>query len=56
LGNLETDAMTSLQFARSTPAVTTALIGMSRPAHVEENMQLVKIPTAATEQYEQLFS
>jgi aryl-alcohol dehydrogenase-like predicted oxidoreductase len=56
LGNLETDAMTSLQFVRSTPAVTTALIGMSRPTHVEENMQLVKIPTATTEQYERLFS
>ena len=56
LGNLETDAMTSLQFVRSTPAVTTSLVGMSRPSHVEENMQLVKIPTATTEQYERLFS
>ncbi len=56
LGNLETDAMTSLQFVRSTPAVTTALVGMSNPKHVEENMQLVKIPTASMEQYERLFS
>lgn len=56
LGSLESDAMTSLQFVRSTPAVTSALIGMSNPIHVEENMQLAKIPPVTMEQYEQLFS
>ncbi len=56
LGSLETDAMTSLQFVRSTPSVTTALVGMSKPAHVEENMQLAQIPVATMEQYERLFS
>lgn len=56
LGNLETDAMTSLQFVRSTPMVATALVGMSKPAHVEENMRLAKIPMATTEQFERLFS
>jgi aryl-alcohol dehydrogenase-like predicted oxidoreductase len=56
LGSLETDAMTSLQFVRSTPAVTTALVGMSNPRHVEENMQLAKITPATMEQYERLFS
>lgn len=56
LGNLETDAMTSLQFVRSTPAVTTALVGMSTVRHVEENMQLAKIPVATMEQYKKLFS
>ncbi len=56
LGNLGSDALTSLQFVRSTPRVTTALIGMSKTAHVEENMKLAKIPVATTEQYESLFS
>ena len=56
LGNLKTDAMTSLQFVRSTPSVTTSLVGMSNPGHVEENMQLANIPIATMEQYEQLFS
>jgi aryl-alcohol dehydrogenase-like predicted oxidoreductase len=56
LGNLGTDAMTSLQFVRSTPDVTTALVGMSNPAHVAENMRLVKIPLATGAQYESLFS
>lgn len=44
--NLETDALMSLQFVRSTPNITSALVGMSKPAHVEENMRLVKIPAA----------
>jgi aryl-alcohol dehydrogenase-like predicted oxidoreductase len=56
LGSLETDAMTSLQFVRSTPAVTTSLVGMSNPKHVEENMQLANLPLATMEQYERLFS
>ncbi|MBX7169672.1 MAG: aldo/keto reductase [Pyrinomonadaceae bacterium] len=56
LGNLESGAITGLQFVRSTPGVTTALTGMSKTAHVEENMKLTKIPVATTEQYESLFS
>lgn len=56
LGELETDAMTSLQFVRSTPAVTTALVGMSNVRHVEENMRLTQIPAATLEQYRNLFS
>lgn len=56
LGSLESDALTSLQFVRSTPAVTTALVGMSNPVHVEENMQLAKIPIATMEQYQSIFS
>jgi aryl-alcohol dehydrogenase-like predicted oxidoreductase len=56
LGNLPTDAQTALQFARSTPGLTTALAGMSRVAHVEENLHLVGVAPAASEQYGQLFS
>jgi aryl-alcohol dehydrogenase-like predicted oxidoreductase len=55
LGNPTTDAMTSIQFVRSTPDVTTALVGMSRAAHVDENMELAKLEPASEETYLQLF-
>lgn len=55
LGALATDAQTAIQFVRSTPGITTALVGMSRRAHVEENLQLARIPPAATEDYRRLF-
>ncbi len=56
LGNPTTDAITSLQFVRSTPNVTTALVGMSNAAHVTENMELAKIEPVAAEKYQQLFT
>lgn len=46
LGSLATDAQTGIQFVRSAPGITTALVGMSQPTHVEENLQLVGIPGA----------
>jgi len=46
LGSLGTDAQTGIQFVRSAPGVTTALVGMSRVEHVEENLQLVAVETA----------
>jgi len=46
LGSLATDAQTGIQFVRSAPGIATALVGMSRVAHVEENLQLVSIPRA----------
>lgn len=56
LGSLASDALTAIQFARSTPGITTALVGMSRRAHVEENLQLARLEPARPEQYQQLFS
>ena len=55
LGSLSTDAQTAIQFTRSTPGVTTALVGMSRRAHVEENLQLARVPPASAEDYSRLF-
>jgi aryl-alcohol dehydrogenase-like predicted oxidoreductase len=55
LGSLATDAQTGIQFVRSTHGVTTALIGMSRREHVEENLQLVKVQPALPEDYQRLF-
>jgi len=43
LGSLATDAQTAIQFVRSTPGVTTALVGMTRLEHVEENTQLARV-------------
>ena len=47
LPGLASDSQRALQFARSTPGITTALVGMSQKAHVEENMQLAKIAPAS---------
>lgn len=55
-GDLDTDAQTSLQFVRSTPHVTTALIGMSSPGHVSENMRLAGVPPAGEEEFQELFT
>ncbi|MDQ3801573.1 MAG: aldo/keto reductase [Acidobacteriota bacterium] len=56
LGNPETDALASLQFVRSTPFVTTALVGMGREKHVEENMRLARVEPVSAENYGRLFS
>jgi aryl-alcohol dehydrogenase-like predicted oxidoreductase len=56
LGSLPTDAQTAIQFVRSAPGITTALVGMSSRAHVEENLQLARVAPVASEQLMQLFS
>lgn len=55
-GSLETDAQTAIQFVRSTPGITTALVGMSSTDHVEQNLALANVEPATSEQYMQLFS
>jgi len=52
---LANDAQRALQFARSTPGVHTALVGMSRVAHVEENLKLATLPLATEDQLFSLF-
>jgi aryl-alcohol dehydrogenase-like predicted oxidoreductase len=46
LGSLASDAQTGIQFVRSAPGISTALVGMSRRSHVEENLQLVGVARA----------
>lgn len=41
---LSTDAQRAIQFVRSTPGVTCALVGMKRKAHVEENLAVGSFP------------
>jgi aryl-alcohol dehydrogenase-like predicted oxidoreductase len=40
---LRTDAQRALQFARSTPGIACALVGMKTQAHVDENAALAKL-------------
>jgi aryl-alcohol dehydrogenase-like predicted oxidoreductase len=56
LGPLASDAQTAIQFVRSTPGITTALVGMSRVEHVEENLDLVQVEPVGLEKFAQLFS
>jgi aryl-alcohol dehydrogenase-like predicted oxidoreductase len=56
LGSLSTDAQTAIQFVRSAPGVTTALVGMSNLDHVRENLQLVNVPPSTVDDFQQLFS
>ncbi len=42
-GRLSMDAPTAIQAVRSAPGITTALVGMSRVEHVDENLQLVSV-------------
>jgi aryl-alcohol dehydrogenase-like predicted oxidoreductase len=54
--HLTSDAQRAIQFVRSTPGVTTALIGMSQRSHVEENLLLAKTSPAPVEDFMKLFS
>ena len=56
LGSLPTDGQAAIQFVRSVPGVTTALVGMSKLEHVEENLKLVNVEPLEPEQFMQLFS
>lgn len=56
LKGLSTDAQRAIQFVRSTPGVTTALVGMSKRTHVEENMALAAFPPASVEEFFSMFS
>ena len=52
---LQTDGQRALQFVRSTPGVTSALVGMKQLSHVEENMKTACVAPAPWEQYSKLF-
>jgi aryl-alcohol dehydrogenase-like predicted oxidoreductase len=53
---LENDAQRALQFARSAPGITTALVGMSRADHAKANARLVSVAPASVEEFSKLFS
>jgi aryl-alcohol dehydrogenase-like predicted oxidoreductase len=55
LPGLASDAQRALQFTRSTPGLGTALVGMKRVAHVEENLGMAKTPPAPWSEFQRLF-
>jgi len=52
---LQNDSQRALQFVRSTPGVTTALVGMSRVEHVRANLSLASVAPASKDQFSKLF-
>ncbi|MFZ0521058.1 MAG: aldo/keto reductase [Candidatus Acidiferrales bacterium] len=52
---LKDNASLALQFARSVPGLTTALVGMSQVPHVKANLQLIGVEPASREQFMRLF-
>ena len=53
---LESDAQRCLQFVRSTPGVTTAVVGMRDPDHIDENLALATTPPASPQTIQSLFT
>jgi aryl-alcohol dehydrogenase-like predicted oxidoreductase len=52
---LTDDLECALQFARSAPGITSALVGMKRVEHVRRNSKLVGIPPTGPEQFRKMF-
>jgi aryl-alcohol dehydrogenase-like predicted oxidoreductase len=52
---LEDDAQRALQFVRSSPGITTALVGMSHVEHVASNARLVGVQPATIDEFSKLF-
>lgn len=53
--NMAKDSALALQFARSAPGITTALVGMSHIGHVEENLALVSVEPAPRDEFLKVF-
>lgn len=56
LKGLTTDAQRAIQFVRSTPGVTTALVGMSQRKHVDEDMGVAAVSPASMDEFLGIFS
>ncbi|HUI41054.1 MAG TPA: aldo/keto reductase [Terriglobia bacterium] len=56
LPGLDTHAQRSLQFVRSTPGVTAALVGMSRREHVDENLGTARVAPLEFNAYRAMFA
>jgi len=52
---LKSNSSQALQFARSVPGVTTALVGMSRVEHVLANLEVIRVEPAPRDQFLKLF-
>ena len=52
---MKNDVENAIQFSRSTPGLTTSLIGMGRKEHVTANLKPAWVPTAPLEEWTKLF-
>ena len=52
---LTTNAQRAIQFTRSTPGISVALVGMGQREHVLENLGLAAVPPLDRETYERLY-
>jgi aryl-alcohol dehydrogenase-like predicted oxidoreductase len=52
---MKTDVENAIQFSRSAPGLTTALVGMGHKEHVTENLKPALLPTAKVEDWLKLF-
>jgi aryl-alcohol dehydrogenase-like predicted oxidoreductase len=55
ISSVPADPQRALQFVRSAPGVTSALVGMSSTAHVEQNLELANHPLMDSEDFGILF-
>jgi aryl-alcohol dehydrogenase-like predicted oxidoreductase len=53
---MKTDAESAIQFARSAPGLTTALIGMGHQEHVAANLKPAQSPPAPADEWKKLFT
>ena len=53
---MNSDAENAIQFSRSTPGLSSSLIGMRRKEHVQSNLKPASIPIAPLEQWSKLFT
>lgn len=54
--DFETDAQCAIQFVRSTPGITCALVGMGRREHVEENLATASVAPLTLAQFRSLLA
>jgi aryl-alcohol dehydrogenase-like predicted oxidoreductase len=52
---LTTNAQRAIQFTRSTPGISVALVGMGQRQHVVENIGVAAVPPLDRETYERLY-
>ena len=53
---MKTDAENAIQFARSTPGLTTSLVGMGNAVHVAANLKAALLPPARLDEWTRLFA
>lgn len=54
--DLNTKAQRAIQFARSTPGITSALVGMRQTTHLAENLAVARVPPLTSSAYRRLCS